>query len=81
MGRADDLSDKQCREIADAATANHMWLNAFMCIRPTDEIKMQIGAQILDWLNQKDNLLPSGADHESKMAALTPVLYLSVNKS
>lgn len=81
MGRADDLTDRQCREIADAACANHMWLNAFSCVRPTDELKMQIGEQILAWLDEKGNLLPSGADHESKLAALTPVLYLSINKS
>ncbi len=81
MGRADDLSDKQCREIADAACANTMWLNAFSCIRPTDELKMQIGAQILDWLGQQDNLIPARADHDSSLAKLTPVLYMSINKS
>lgn len=81
MGRADDLSDKQCRDISDAAEANKMWLNAFACIQPTDELKMQIGAQILAWLDQKDNLIPARADHECKLARLTPVLYLSINKS
>jgi len=81
MGRADDLTDKQCREIADYACANHMWLNAMSCIHPSDELKMQIGEQVLRWLDQKDNLLPSGADHESNLAKLTPVLYLSINKS
>lgn len=81
MGRADDLTDKQCREIADAACANHVWLNAMSCIRPTDELKMQIGEQVLRWLDEKDNLLPSRADHESDLAQLTPVLYLSINKS
>lgn len=81
MGQADDLTDKQCREIADAACANTMWLNAFSCIRPTDEIKMQIGEQVLRWLDERDNLIPARADHESKLAQLTPVLYLSINKS
>lgn len=75
------LTDKQCREIAEMAETNHIWLNAFQCIRPTPELYEQVGRTVLDWLNQKDNLLPSGADHESKMAALTPKLYLSVNKS
>ncbi len=82
MGKpVEDLSDAQCREIAASATANHMWLNAMSCIRPTDELKMQIGEQVLHWLSEKGNLLPSGADHESKMAQLTPVLYCSINKS
>lgn len=81
MGRADNLTDKQCREIADAALANHMWLNAFVCFKPTDELKMQIGEQVLSWLDQKENLIPNCADHESPLAKLTPVLYLSINKS
>ena len=81
MGRADDLTDRQCREIADAACANTMWLNAFACIRPTDELKMQIGDQVLRWLAEKENLIPARADHESSLATLTPVLYCSINKS
>jgi len=76
-----DLSDAQCREIAGMASTNHIWLNAFTCIKPTDELKMQIGTLVLDWLNQKDNLIPSRADHECSLAKLTPVLYMSVNKS
>lgn len=81
MGRADDLTDKQCREIADAACTNTMWLNALSCVRPTDEMKMQIGEQILRWLDERENLIPARADHESNLAKLTPVLYLSINKS
>lgn len=81
LNSADDLTYKQCLEIAYYACANHMWINAMSCIRPTDELKMQIGEQVLRWLDQKENLLPSGADHESNMAKLTPVLYLSINKS
>lgn len=76
-----DLTEQQCREIAGMAETNHIWLNAFTCINPTDELKMQIGTLVLDWLNQKDNLMPARADHDCKLAALTPKLYLSVNKS
>lgn len=82
MGKpVEDLSDKQCREIAGMASTNHMWLNAMSCIRPTDELKMQIGEQVLHWLSQNENLIPSGADRECKLAQLTSVLYCSINKS
>ena len=63
------------------AEANHIWLNAFSCINPTDELKMQIGEMVLEWLNQRDNLMPACADHDSELARLTPKLYMSVNKS
>lgn len=80
-GRAADLTDKQCREIADLACTNTIWLSAFSCIRPTDELKMQLGDQVLRMLDQRENLIPARADHESNISRLTPVLYLSINKS
>ena len=75
------LTDKQCREIAEMAETNHIWLNAFQCVRPTPELCEQVGRTVLDWLNQKDNLLPARAAHDDDLARLTPKLYLSVNKS
>lgn len=79
--RAANLTDSQCREIAAMAETNHIWLNAFSCIKPTPEFCESVGRTVLAWLDQKDNLMPAGADHESEMAQLTPMLYLSVNKS
>jgi hypothetical protein len=76
-----DLNDAQCREIAEMAEANHIWINALSTIRPTPEILQSIGQQVLDMLNQKDNLLPAGARHDCDLAKLTPCLYLYVNKS
>jgi hypothetical protein len=76
-----DLNDAQCREIAETAEANHIWLNAMSCIRPTPEFLQSIGEQVLSMLDQKGNLLPAGARHDDEMAKLTPCLYMYVNKS
>lgn len=72
--------------VFDQADSNHLWLNAFECIRPTDELKMKIGEWVLRKLNNKENLIPSDAitsDSEvsRELAELTPMLYLRINKS
>ena len=44
-------------------------------------VRVDIGEQVLAWFNERGNLIPARADHESRLAALTPVLYCSINKS
>lgn len=71
---------------ADTARSNHLWVNAFQLIHPTDELKQQIGEYIISLLKDKDNLLPSnGITSENQtvreLAELTPMLYVSVNAS
>jgi len=61
--RVADLTDQQCREIAGAAETNHIWINAFSLINPSDDMVMSIGRTVADMLRQKDNLLPARADH------------------
>jgi hypothetical protein len=85
------MSDKMTQEdynkkAAEMAKSNHMWISAFACINPTDELKTQIGAWVLKLLRDEDNLMPSESiTSENKtvreLAELTPVLYLMVNKS
>lgn len=79
--RVADLSEKQCREIAGAAEANHIWINAFSLINPSDDMLMSIGRTVVEMLREKGNLLPARADHDDKLARLTPTLYMSVNQS
>ncbi len=79
--RVADLSEQQCREIASAAEANHIWLNAFSLINPSDEMLQYIGRTVVEMLKERGNLLPARADHKCKLAALTPLLYMSVNQS
>lgn len=81
VDRVSDLTDTQCREIAGMAESNHIWINAFTLIRPSDETIMSIGRTVVEMLKQKENLIPARANHECKMAQLTPKLYLSVNQS
>ena len=46
-----DLSDM---EIVEIASDNHIWLNAFSTIRPTDEFLRQLGQMVLDKVRQSD---------------------------
>ena len=76
------LTDEQIteldRRILKAVRENHIWLNAFACVRPTTEFKIELADAILAMLCDKDALLPAG---EGLLGELTPMLYLSINKS
>ena len=64
--------------ILQMAKHNHIWLNAFSCIRPTVEFRLGLADEILALLNSKDHLIPFS---DSEIGRLTPVLYLHINKS
>lgn len=79
-------------DVLRAVKANHIWLNAFSCVNPTPKFCEDLGRQILEMLAQRENLLPKfnpdleqEAPHVQEaltdMARLTPMLYLSINKS
>lgn len=79
-------------DIVQMVQDNHIWLNAFNCINPTDEFLMSIGKQVIAMLNRSANLLPMYLDDEPPsetesgkaiqgLSELTKVLYLSINKS
>lgn len=72
--------------VLEQAQSNHIWINAFMLIRPTDEILISIGRQVVNMLREEDNLVPAyhGAKDNapiSDIQKLTKMLYLSVNQS
>lgn len=69
------------QRILDAVASNHIWLNAMQCINPTPEFCEQIGRQVLTMLDGNDNLIPAGGEVGSKLAELTPMLYLRINAS
>lgn len=69
------------KRMLEMAETNHIWLNAFSCIRPTPEFLQAVGQQVLDMLNNKENLIPARGEVGSKLAELTPCLYLHINKS
>lgn len=62
-------------ERAKIAEDNHIWINAFNCINPTDEFKIQIANTILAWLDDKERVIA----HEKILKQ--PILYLTINKS
>ena len=72
--------------VLDAAKNNHIWIDSFSLIRPTDETLKNIGTAVIDMLRKPENLLPlylgSSLDGEiTELQKLTPVLYLSINAS
>lgn len=79
-------------QVLQAVADNHIWLNAFDCINPTPKFCEDLGRDILAMLSGRERLLPKfnpGLAHETEavrealndMANLTPMLYLSINKS
>lgn len=48
-----------------AAEGNHIWLNAFRCYDPSEELKLSVGQSLAEWLSQAEQ----------------PMLRCSINKS
>ena len=61
-------------QVAKKAKSNHIWLNAFQCINPSTDFKIQLADTILRKLDDRDSLL-------KKEDTLSEMLYLSINKS
>ena len=66
--------------------SNHLWINAFTLINPTEKTYADIGKMVVDMLQTRENLLPHfyGKDFDgeiTELQKLTPVLYMSVNAS
>jgi len=73
-------------KVIQSVDENHIWLNAFSCIRPTDKFCADLGRQIISMLNNKENLLPSDgitSDNETirDLSMMTMQLYVRINKS
>jgi hypothetical protein len=74
------------KKIVEAATGNHIWVNAFSLIRPTDETLLGIGREVVRMLKNEENLLPSyhggeDANPIHDLQLLGGMLYLSINQS
>lgn len=87
MIKTDIKTNGELKEkIFEAVNGNHIWVNAFSLIRPTDETLIGIGREVARMLRNKENLLPSyygGKDSEpiDEIQLLTGMLYLSINQS
>lgn len=81
-------------DVMEKLDENHIWLNAFSCVNPTDELAKDIGHAVLHMLNNPDCVIPNVVDEEQLKAydpktqkiyvdlgKLTPQLFLRINKS
>lgn len=73
-------------ELEEKLKQNHIWLNAFACVHPTDKFKMQLAEDILHRLNDKsylmeDDTCTSDSKPIREISKLTPMLFLRINKS
>ena len=74
-------------DVIQKVQENHIWINAFDCIRPSDELCLRLGRTIISKLKNKDNLISGYIDDNEEYANETDrliageVLYLSISKS
>lgn len=71
MPKRDSIPDEKKVQMADG---NTIWLNAFSCVRPTDDFKIKLADMILSQLRDPSLLLRD-------IDAGIDVLYLSITKS
>jgi len=72
MSKGKSIDDYSPEELVEEARGNHIWLNAFMCVRPTDDFKKDIGDMILkklEYTDMRDSL------------GISKMIILTVNKS
>lgn len=65
-------SDLTRKQLIEQLENNHMWINAFSAIHPTDELKIAIG----DWVLNELNHTKIGCS-----LGVGPTVILRVNKS
>ena len=70
--RESDLTDADKVELAEA---NHIWINAMACVRPSDDLYRMVGKEIIDKLNE------SPIDGDLLGVKIGKVLYVRLNKS
>ena len=66
-------------DVLRSADGNHIWLNAFSCIRPTDEFKIGLANQILDMLADRECTIPSS--YAESFGLDQRCLVVRINKS
>ena len=88
--KGNDMPDKISKQkyqkmVYEKAKKNHIWINAFDCIHPSDELKKHVGEVVLHMLNCRETIpsdgITSANETVRELAVLTPILYISVNKS
>lgn len=79
------MSNEEYKDLVfQKSEENHIWINAFSCINPSDEFLANLGRMVLEKLNNKENLIPAKcitSPAMKKLAELSPQLILRINKS
>ena len=65
------LSNEQFRKAAE-----HMWLNGFKCIRPSDEFCAQVGRQLIEMVMRSDITTAPIGDPKGSRAV---ILYVNAS--
>lgn len=82
MGSKTDNLTRYQRDVLRSADENHMWISAFACINPTDDLKQKIGEWVLDKLASRDSTILCDYDNSEILSKLRQrELILRFNKS
>jgi hypothetical protein len=65
------------RDVLRTARENHIWLNAFACVRPTEQFCAEVGRAVLEKLNEPTATIPS----EFRLVGTERELIVRINKS
>ena len=84
-----NMKNKELKQkILQSVTGNHMWINAFSLIHPSDDIKLAIGDFVIQHLQNKKTLLPHynvdldlDEDEVQDLAMLAKSFYCRFNAS
>lgn len=68
------------RDVLRTAESNHIWLNAFSCMRPSDEFAMRVGREVLRMLDDDRCTIASRTAHVLNLPFAREVV-IRVNKS
>jgi hypothetical protein len=75
---SDILKNKNYQaDVMRSAASNHIWLNAFACVRPTDKFCADVGRQIIGMLSQPENLI----EPDEHLCKHERELIVRINKS
>lgn len=44
-------------DVVRSAEDNHIWLNAFLCVSPSDEFLLDVGRMVVNMLKDRHNLI------------------------
>lgn len=74
------MSERYEQDVIKSAEQNHIWLNAFQCLNPSDEFKIKLADAILGMLDKPSRRIHSDFD-DPELCKLHEELIVRINKS